>query len=278
MLKNDVTLCCIVRDEAPSLLEWIAWHKLAGFGVIEIYDNESQDDTARLLARLERAGEISHRTWTSPIGSGPQLPAYRDAVARCGTGWIGFFDIDEFVILPDGETITGLLSRMDAACSAVAFNQRVFGTSARQFRGMGTVIARFTRCATPEHGLHRWIKSVSRTERIASVNSPHGCDLTEGWIADPTGAQCMVRERSWTDAISFAAGHYNHYIVKSVEEYTDKQARGQATEAENSPDKYEKYDAQFFALHDRNEDEDLTAAARLPALEAEIVRLQALCR
>lgn len=40
---------CTVKDEAPYILEWIAWHRLVGFDKIIIAQNSSTDGTVELL-------------------------------------------------------------------------------------------------------------------------------------------------------------------------------------------------------------------------------------
>ena len=149
----------------------------------------------------------------------------------------------------------------------------MFGSSGLHVSDGRPVIERFTRCAEPDHGLRRWIKSIVRTGQIAGMVSPHSCDIASGHYATPAGVACEVREHSWSSPISQEAGHYNHYVVKSKQEYTRKQDRGQATEAPDAPDKYTKYDDMFFALHDRNEVEDRGAVDRLEAVQREIDRL-----
>ena len=45
-----------VKNEAPFLLEWIAYHKVIGFDEIVICSNPSTDGTEEILAPLALAG------------------------------------------------------------------------------------------------------------------------------------------------------------------------------------------------------------------------------
>jgi hypothetical protein len=270
MPANGVTLCGIARDEGPFLLEWIAWYKLLGVDRIVIYDNESRDDSARFLPALHRAGEIERCPWPDRPGEGPQLRAYRDAVARCGTEWIAFLDVDEFLVLHAHQTLGELLATMQAACSAVAFNQRFYGSSGQLFPDDRLVIERFVRTAPADHPLNAWIKTVARTRRIADVVNPHGCTLSSGFYAEPGGQRCAIEEDSRTRTVSLGVGQYNHYILKSQAEYLRKRARGRCSVAADDPSKHAKYSVQFFAAHDQNQVVDDSAAR-----QATLVRLTA---
>lgn len=41
-----VALVATAKDEGPFVLEWVAYHRLAGFDPIIIYQNDSTDGTA----------------------------------------------------------------------------------------------------------------------------------------------------------------------------------------------------------------------------------------
>ena len=154
MPATSVTLCGLVQDEGPYLLEWIAWYKLLGVDRIVIYDNGSQDATTEILTALHRAGEILLHPWPDQPGAQPQLPAYRDAVERCSTEWIAFLDVDEFLVLHGHPHLGDLLQFLPAECLAVAFNQRFFGSSGQRSQDDRLVIERFIRAAPSSHPLN----------------------------------------------------------------------------------------------------------------------------
>jgi hypothetical protein len=276
--KTRATLCAIVRDEGPYLLEWIAWHKMLGFHAITIYDNESRDEGTSILPALHRAGEIELRLWPDNQTEQPQLPAYRDALSRCGTEWIAFLDVDEFLVLHASRNIADLLKRLPEACSAVAFNQRFFGSSNLRNYDNRLVIERFTHTARSDHPLNAWVKSMARSQRIKAISSPHACELTSGYYSDPDGQPCALEGYSRTQKISLTIGQYNHYILKSREEYLKKRARGRAAVARQHPGKFDKYTDEFFTLHDENVCQDHSASRWAGPVRAERDRLYQLCR
>jgi hypothetical protein len=40
---RDIALCTIIRNEAPQLREWVAFHWLQGVGRFYVYDDGSTD-------------------------------------------------------------------------------------------------------------------------------------------------------------------------------------------------------------------------------------------
>ena len=49
-----------MRNEAPFLLEWIAYHRAIGFTDFLIYSNDCEDGTDDLLDRLAERGVVIH--------------------------------------------------------------------------------------------------------------------------------------------------------------------------------------------------------------------------
>jgi len=272
-----VTLAVVIRDEGPYLLEWIAWHKLIGFDRIVIYDNESADSGPELLARLQEAGEIVHHPWPDLPDEPPQMRAFLDAAAHCEPDWIAFFDADEFLVLHTVACVGDLLGRLPAACSGVAVNQRFFGSSGWLSYKDRPVIERFVMAGPPNHPLGRWVKSIVRPGRVKSIHQPHAFELTEGYYADPTGRPCHLEGLSVSDAISLDVAQYNHYVLKSREEYAWKQKRGRGTLPPGAPTRFEKYSDAFFQAHDLNLVREEAAVSRLGAVRVEMQRLRQVC-
>lgn len=48
--KQFLAVCVIIKNEARYLAEWIVYHQLVGVDHFYIYDNNSEDDLAGVLA------------------------------------------------------------------------------------------------------------------------------------------------------------------------------------------------------------------------------------
>jgi hypothetical protein len=66
-------LITTVKDEGPSILEWIAHHKRIGFDDINVYQNDSTDMMLRTLATLDQMGVIRYFDNTSKRVKGAGL-------------------------------------------------------------------------------------------------------------------------------------------------------------------------------------------------------------
>ena len=269
------TIVGFIRDEAPYLLEWVAWYRLLGTDRLVIYDNASSDAGPALLAALDAAGEIVARTWPDQPGVAPQIPIYEDAVRRCETEWIGFLDIDEFAVLPRDGTLPALLARMPVDCGAVVLNQRVVGTNGHMVYKPGLVNERFPRGSGEELWFNQWVKSIARAKWVHAP-APHHPALTAGRTLMADGAEVAIEEGQRAPRVSHEMAYYNHFVLKSTEEYLRKRLRGCSLTPPDAADRMGKYTDAFFRAHDIAAHEDPRAAAMLPALRAEMARLAAI--
>lgn len=103
-----LSLAAIVRDEGPYLREWLSYHRLIGVERFYIYDNESRDDTRKLLEPWIERGLVIYRY---VAGNRMQMPAYSDAVysARFTTQWLALLDADEFLVPLCGDDLRRFL-------------------------------------------------------------------------------------------------------------------------------------------------------------------------
>ena len=273
---GGATLCAIVKDERPYLLEWVAYHKEIGFDEIVIYSNDCTDGSFELLSALARAGEITHLDVATGKTTGPQAVAYNHLLQTCRTEWVAFLDADEFLVLHMARDVTAFLNGFDEDVSAVAINWRVFGSNGEDAYRPGLVAERFVRAARREDKLNRHIKSFVRAKR-ADHMLVHAAKLTAGRYVDAAGRPVEVVNTGLIDAVNFEQAQVNHYCVKSKAEFAAKKRRGDATAGSDDPLKYAMRDRQeWFDVHDRNEEEDLSLLRWRDRVRARIGRLNAL--
>lgn len=228
-----MVICASVRNEARYMLEWLAYHRAIGIGRFVIYDNESTDETTELLTRLEKTGWLTRIPWLTPDSKSPQLLAYWDFIIRHSAqhSYSAFLDLDEFISLPSGhyniESYFNQHGLSDDSVSAVAVNQRVFGSSGHQRLENRFVIERFTKAASEDYAENLWFKSFFRPARVAAVPIPHAVQLLEGRYVNAHGRDLVAAEITSGQTTEVCNGvRVNHYILKSLEEFRMKQARG----------------------------------------------------
>ena len=182
-------------------------------------------------------------------GQKMQLAAYDDCMARhrFEVRWLGFIDIDEFVVPLRDATLADFLRGMEDFPS-VEINWLVFGSNGEMRKSAAPVMERFTRHSVGSHVLNRHVKSFVNPRRVFNMIGCHEAARINGKAADSHGRPVTVSFRDRTpqqDVIRI-----NHYAVKSREEFIEKQLRGRASGRQRPvPDSY-------FMRYDLNDLED----------------------
>ena len=118
-------LIATMRNEAPFILEWLAYHRVIGFDAAIIWSNDSDDGTTALLNRLDEAGVIAHRHW-SPDAERPIVDQLAEDAAQARLfedgDWVMWLDADEFLNIHVGE------GRLDDLIAALGDHRGICAT------------------------------------------------------------------------------------------------------------------------------------------------------
>lgn len=271
------SVCMIAKNEAPYLVEWVAYHRLLGFKEVIVYENNSDDNSALILKSLADAGKITYRPWLLGKNESPQETAYRDAVRRARTDWILFIDCDEFLVLHEHNHVNDFLAPFHARkeVTAIGLNWRVFGSSGQSGNDGRLVTERFTKAATDDFVPNRHLKSFLRVRKIGRLIHMH-ISQTSGKVVHASGRDLNMENWGLSDEVDLSVAQVNHYYTKSLEEYQIKKRRGQGGAGENQPELKYWYSDEVFHIHDRNDLEDLSIGRWATALNAEVSQLRAL--
>lgn len=223
-LSEFLTVCAIAKDEGPYFKEWLDWHIAQGVDKFYIYDNESKDCTRDVLKPYIEKGIVEYSYFP---GEHCQLAAYDDCLQRhrFDARWIAFIDLDEFVVPIKDKSFAGFIKRFENF-SVVEINWLVYGSNGHEKKSAEPVMKRFTRHSLPDHILNRHVKSVVNPLKIATMTGCHEAARLSGKAADSHGdvIRRNFRERTpQQDVIRI-----NHYAVRSLEEFHEKQMRGRA--------------------------------------------------
>lgn len=130
----EVRIGAIFKNEYIYILEWIAWHRLAGFKKFVIADNCSSDKSLQLIEALCSKDVVDIMYQPKLIGNS-QLTAYRRISERYvdGESTVLFLDADEFLVhdsFVDGAEYSELSKLLsDPNVGMVGINWRCFGSS-----------------------------------------------------------------------------------------------------------------------------------------------------
>lgn len=276
-----------VRNEAPFLVEWIAYHRLIGITDFIVFSNDCDDGTDALLDRLADQGVLRHIRHQAQPGKSVQwmaLQALGQQRAAKGFDWVLFSDIDEFPMIHRGaRRLPDAIAAMADTVEAIALPWRLFGANGvASFHDL-PVTAQFTRSA-PADLFHpvagRFFKTLFRPDRFlkAGVHRPKqrksgACPV---W-ADGSGNPLPESFAAADDRLILPGRttgrdiiEMNHYSVKSAESFLVKVARGLANRQVKS------IDLSYWVGRNFNTVENTAILAWSDALRQEMAALQAL--
>lgn len=143
--KYYVSICGIFKDEELYLEEWIDYHKTIGVDHIYLYNNNSSDNYMRIIKKYIDTGFVELIDWPYNYA---QMEAYRDCFNkfRSETAWLGFIDIDEFVVPVDDENIKEFFKKHQYEQSILIY-WKMFGSNGLVHRDVSKPVIRdFTSC------------------------------------------------------------------------------------------------------------------------------------
>ena len=227
----NVSICAIFKNEAPYLKEWIEFNHLVGVEHFYMYNNNSEDDYMSVLNPYIEKGLVTLVQWPH---NQMQMESYKDCIKNYAkeTKWLGFIDIDEFIVPKSPDNIYDFLKPFEKNRGSVNIYWRLYGSSGKMERDLkGLVSEDFTVCwpkycdigkcfyntafdfnenSRKADCLHHWFWASYKGKDIPPVNVfDHVC----------------VGNRNVADAADFPI-QINHYFTKSYKEYAIKRAKG----------------------------------------------------
>lgn len=276
-LTNSLIVACM-KNEAPYILEWVAYHRAIGIDHFLIFTNDCTDGTNEILDRLAELGHVTRSSNDEWKGKSPQQYALNNAMRMDVTKraeWIIHIDVDEYINIRLGQgTMAELLEAMGPDATNLAMTWRLFGNGGVDDISDGSVMARFTGCSPtycPKPHTIWGFKSMTRNTGAyskLSCHRPNKWDQTtpvkwlNGSLKDATKA---FRDKGWRNSIGtigFDAVQLNHYALRSRESFLIKRQRGRALHVDRS------IGLNYWVRHDWNCNTDRTILRQVPRMEA----------
>ncbi len=248
--KNHLIIACM-KNEAPYILEWIAYHRAIGASRFVIYTNSCDDNTVEILRRLDLLGIVLNRSNDHWRGSSPQQFALNSALrdpAVESADWITHIDVDEFINIRCGNgTFADLHSAVPDA-SHIAMTWRLFGHNNCLTFEDRFVTDQFTRCA-PSYcpkphtvwGFKTLGKNMGAYQKLSGHRPnklrPEFRDKVTWVNGSGVNITSEVAERGWrssTKSIGYDLVQLNHYALRSAESFLVKRDRGRALHVDRS--------------------------------------------
>lgn len=255
--KCKLSLCAIMKDEAPYLIEWLEFHKIVGVERFYLYNNNSTDNTVDIVQSYVQSGEVVLHDW--PFSPKQQASAYEHCLEsyRQESEWITFLDLDEFLFPTEKENLIEVLEEFDLV-PAVGVNTLIFGSSGHETRPEGLQIENFTQRSQDDFESNRYIKSIVRPAQILRSNCPHFfVPINDDLFTVTENKEPLVS--SISERLSVQKLRVNHYYTRSKQEMKQKVMRGDAFFPWRKA-------LSVLEAWDRNEVEDLTIQRFVPKL------------
>lgn len=230
--SHRLTIATMVKNEAPNLLEWLAFHRLQGVTHFIVYDNGSTDNTRGILQPLLERGIVTLVDWPhAKKGLHTQSLSYRHAIMNYGaaTQWLAFIDVDEFLHSPASDSLLPVLDRCEGLPALVVL-RHTFGTSGHETPPPGLVIDNYTwRIAVPPGPIwltgHFSPKSIVRPYQVRATNGAHRFRLkgTKAYGFDVSGRPAGAYRKFELPVEELCI---NHYYTKDRATFLKRIQRG----------------------------------------------------
>lgn len=264
------TIITTMRNEAPFILEWLAYHRAIGFTDVVVFTNDCEDGTELMLDRLAEMGLVQHL----PNPRRGQRPVQWTALKRASNlaavkkaEWLFVTDVDEFLNIHAG---AGHLDDLFAAApqaDGFLLSWRMFGSHGKLDFHDQPVTQQFTQAA-PARMVWPWravqFKALYRNDpRLGrlGIHRPQPPEAVPDdapteppvWV-DDTGA--VVQQIRGTVNVHtgdrYGLAQINHYALGAAENFLVKAARGKPNHSDDSIDLAYWIDRNFNEVEDRS--------------------------
>ena len=282
---GNVIVACM-KNEAPYILEWLAYHRMIGVDNFLIYTNDCSDGTDALLDRLQALGIVQRRDNNDWQGNSPQQHALDTSLADPlirNAEWVIHIDVDEFINVRTGNgTLADFFEKVPDATN-VAMTWRLFGHNGIEAFEDKLVIDQFD-SAAPKYcpkphtawGFKTMTKNIGAYEKL-SCHRPNKLGDTPAqpikWV-NGSGREMTpnYHETGWRSdmrTIGYDMLQLNHYALRSAESFLIKRQRGRALHVDRG------IGLSYWVRMDWGGNRDVTIKRNVPRVRAEMARLLA---
>lgn len=247
--KYKVSVCAIFKNEASYLNEWIEFNHIIGVEHFYLYNNNSEDDYLQILKPYIDSGLVTLMQWPK---NQAQMECYCDCIQkyRQETAWMGFIDIDEFIVPIDKNCIYDILKPFENKRGAVKIYWKMFGTSGKMNRDLNGLVTEDFTVSWPQYYIVG--KCFYNTNFEFDFHSRKNGVLHHTFWANYKGMD--IPPVNVFDKICFGETdvvksgvhpvQINHYFSKSYKEYAKKREKGDVYFSINPHDK------EYFYIHE----------------------------
>lgn len=280
---DNILVLTSMKNEAPFILEWIAYHQAIGVTHFLVYTNDCSDNTNEMLDQLASHGIVTRidNPWDPNSTKKPQHVALADAMEQevfQKADWVLTIDVDEFVNIHVGD---GSFSELFEACNdpnVISFTWKFFGNDGVDHYADRPVMKQFTACAPefiPKPRLGWGFKSMlHRTAPYTKIGVHRPLKITDEadvdkvrWVNGSGRAmpEMLLTNNGWRStkrSLGYRYATLNHYILRSAESFLVKRDRGRINHTEQDQG------IDYWMRRNYATERDTRMHARLPLMQA----------
>jgi len=225
--QKYIALSCICKENIDDIIEWIIYHRDIGVDAFILYNNDPEMHLYDLLPK-ELQSICVVKDWFLEK-NGRQILAQKDCIKHYNQfRWIGFLDIDEYIVLLNNSTDIKQYLKNYEEYGGIGLHWLMFGSNNLMIKQSSTIYSYTQSC--PSHGANIHIKSIiNPKEYTGSHSDPHFIGTKNGNV--------NVNKEIIYDAFGNIRGtnkkpiidinmRINHYYTKSLEDFNAKKNRG----------------------------------------------------
>ena len=226
MLNNYFSICLITKDSNHYIKEWLDYHINLGVQHFYIYDDYSKVPLKELLTSYIENGFVIYEPITFKKPQQQQLIIYIKCLRdHCKDSfWIAFIDDDEFLI-PKVKPLLEFMKEFENYGGLVVNNVQ-FGSSGHKTI-QSSVLKSYLHRTAYNDNVNQHIKSIVNTQYVdynKQIRTGHYFYYKTGFYAvDENKKKCRPFHLNF---FTNKRIQYNHYFLKSEEDFQNKIDRG----------------------------------------------------
>jgi hypothetical protein len=223
--KHNLSFFLLVKNGAKYLNEWLAYHYSIGVEHFYIINDMSSDNIKEILDPWVKLGIASVADF-NVNGMQNEIYTYFSRKLAGATKWLGFLDLDEFLVVKENGNAVKWLDSFPEKTSAVEVNWCCFGSSGLEKYENVFVTKRFKKYSNIDFEPNIQVKSIVKPGEKYVFLNPHSVFPSVSHIRNSNGEliehDFFQRKPVWDNA------WINHYFCLSKEEFAEKIKRGKA--------------------------------------------------
>jgi len=242
--RHNLSLFLLIKNSAKYLNEWLAYHYSIGVEHFYIINDMSGDNIKEVLEPWKKLGIASVADF-KVNGMQNEIYTYFSRKLANSTKWLGFLDLDEFLVVKGNENAVDWLNSFPENTSVIEINWCCFGSSGLENYENIFVTKRFGKYSDVDFEANMHVKSIVKPGENYIFLNPHTVLPSAKHVRNSNRELVELdffqRKPVWDNA------WINHYFCLSKEEFAEKMKRGKA-DSNTSVRNWEE-----FEYHDRNE-------------------------